>query len=233
MKKISIRKSAERGYFDHGWLKSFHSFSFAEYFDRNHMNFHSLRVINEDFIKPQNGFGFHPHKDMEIITYVMRGALTHEDNLGNKEEIKAGEFQVMSAGTGIIHSEFNHGLEEVHLLQIWIKPNVSGGIPGYKISAPNHFEKWALIASNDGRSGSFSIKQNAEIYAINSGNLKEISLPQSNLIQVWIQVAQGSIKMGDFEINAGDGISFSKITSEKTEKITFNETSKIILFALS
>ena len=232
MKNFIIRKSNERGFFDHGWLKSFHSFSFGEYHDIHHMNFRSLRVINEDLIRAKTGFGFHPHNNMEIITYIMRGSITHEDNLGNKEEIKAGEFQVMSAGSGIIHSEFNHSDAETHLLQIWIKPNQLGGEPSYRISAPNHEKKWALVASNDGRDESFMIKQDANIYAINSCDLNEIAFPELKQKHIWIQVAEGSISIDKTEIKAGDGISFERESLNSLSKIEFKEPSKMILFSL-
>lgn len=232
MKNFTLRKSNERGFFNHGWLKSFHSFSFADYFDRNHMNFYSLRVINEDFIQAKNGFGFHPHNNMEIVTYIMRGSITHEDSLGNKEEIKTGEFQVMSAGSGIVHSEFNHGDVETHLLQIWIKPNQLGGEPSYKISAPNHEKKWALVASSEGRDGSFLIKQDADVYAINSCDLPEISFPESKQKHLWIQVAEGLIVIDGVEIEAGDGISFEEDSLTNSSKIEFKKPSKLILFAV-
>ena len=235
-----IRLSNERGYFDHGWLKSYHSFSFAQYFDPKFMNFHSLRVINEDFIKSKTGFDLHPHESMEIITFVMKGVLTHIDNIGNREEIYPQCFQIMSAGDGIIHGEFNYGDEEVHLLQIWIKPNEKGGKPSYKIFKPDINKKWALIASFQDDHNSkitknfLSIKQNASVYAIDSSDLTEIYLP--NLVQknLWLQVASGSIEMSDgLKLKAGDAIGINNNNQQiELRKIFFQNRSELILFGL-
>ncbi len=238
MHNIIIRKSDERGFFNHDWLKTYHTFSFSEYYDEQFMNYHSLMVINDDTIKPNTGFGLHPHKNMEIITYVLSGTLTHSDNLGNKEEIKAGCFQVMSAGTGIVHGEFNHGNVECHLLQMWISPNRNGGEPYYKISKPNHFERWALVASDDGIFDSVQIRQNAQVFAIDSGNLKETQLPSSKQQHFWLHLASGSIKLGNLTLNAGDAIGFNNTHFKQSEKaqdfakIEFLEQSRVVLFAL-
>lgn len=229
MKKILVRKSAERGFFNHGWLTSYHTFSFADYHDKNFMNFSDLRVINEDVIKPNQGFGLHPHKNMEIITYVLSGSLTHSDNLGNKEEIKAGNFQVMSAGSGIIHGEFNHGDIDCHLLQIWIMPNQNGGEPYYKIHQVDHHEKWALIVSNDGARNSVSIRQNSALYVLESGKIKNIQLPLKNEKNCLIHVASGKIKIADLILETGDACGFRG----EVDKIDFMQDSKILVFYLN
>ena len=229
MKNFTIRKSNERGYFNHGWLETYHTFSFADYYDPEFMGFGSLRVINDDVILPQNGFNLHPHKNMEIITYILDGTLTHSDNLGNKEEIKTGEVQVMSAGSGIVHSEWNHGSDLCHLLQIWIKPNQVGGEPFYKIYQPEHFEKWGLVASGFESEFSIKIKQDAEIYVINSGSLKEVNLPdllKSNM--VWIHIATGQVEIESIILKAGDAIGFT--SSEYGKNVKFNSQSKVLVF---
>ena len=165
---LEIRKSAERGYADHGWLRSFHTFSFADYQDPDHMGFGPLRVINEDRINPDQGFGTHGHRDMEIISYVLEGELAHKDSMGTGSTIVPGDVQRMSAGSGVRHSEFNHAASVTHFLQIWIEPNVRGIPPGYE---QKHFDaaskrgRLRLIASPDARDGSVTIHQDASIYA--------------------------------------------------------------------
>jgi redox-sensitive bicupin YhaK (pirin superfamily) len=228
MQNTIIRRSNERGYFDHGWLKTHHTFSFADYYHHDFIDFGSLRVINEDTVLPQNGFGFHPHKNMEIITYIMHGTLTHKDNLGNIEEIKAGEVQVMSAGNGIIHSEWNYGDKPCHLLQIWIKPNHLGGEPSYKIYTTDHFEKWGLVASGFENKSPVKIKQNAEIYVINSGSLKTVNLPDSSSQMIWLHIATGEIEIENLILKTGDALGFK--SNKYTKNIKFNSESKILVF---
>src|SRR5512134_2362549 len=166
---LATRRSAERGYADHGWLKSFHSFSFADYYDPRHMGFGPLRVINEDRVAPGMGFGTHGHRDMEIISYVLDGELAHKDSLGNGSVIRPGDVQRMSAGTGVRHSEFNHSATQVtHFLQIWIEPNVQGIAPGYEERRFEDADKRGrlrLVASPDGADGSVTIHQDARVYA--------------------------------------------------------------------
>lgn len=228
MKNYILRKSNERGYFNHGWLKTYHTFSFADYYDPEFMGFSNLRVVNEDIILPKNGFGLHPHRNMEIITYILDGTLTHSDNLGNKEEIKAGEVQVMSAGNGIVHSEWNYSDKPCHLLQIWINPSQIGVNPSYKIYNVDHFEKWGLIASGLGEKSLLKIKQDAEIYVINSGSLNEIGLPESKSQMEWIHVATGEIEIENMILKAGDAIGFT--SREYSKNIRFNSQSKALVF---
>ncbi len=230
MSNILIRRSNERGYFDHGWLKSYHTFSFGDYYDPKFMNFGNLRVINDDVISPNTGFELHPHKNMEIITYILSGSLTHSDNLDNKEEIKTGEVQIMSAGSGITHSEWNNSNKECHLLQIWIKPNQIGGDPYYKIYQPDHFKKWALIASGEKNNDSIQIKQSAEVYVLNSQNLQDIELPKTNKDLTWIHIATGQVKIGENILNAGDAIGISGF--DYFDRMSFLEPSKVLVFYL-
>jgi redox-sensitive bicupin YhaK (pirin superfamily) len=228
MKNIVIRKSNDRGYFHHGWLETYHTFSFADYYDPEFIGFGNLRVINDDVVLPNNGFGLHPHKNMEIVTYIIDGVLTHTDNLGNKEEIKTGEVQVMSAGSGITHSEWNYGDKPCHLLQIWIKSKQIGGDPSYKIYKVDHFEKWGLIASGFEEKSTVKIKQDAEIYLINSGSLIEIDLPDSNSKMRWIHVAAGEIEIENITLRAGDAIGFT--SNEYNKNIKFNLESRVLVF---
>lgn len=233
MQEIFTYTSSQRGYIDHGWLKTFHTFSFGDYHNNKMKEFRNLRVMNEDVVAGGTGFGLHPHRNMEIITYIISGTLTHTDNLGNKEEITEGNFQIISAGTGILHSEFNHHKTNCHLLQIWIKPNALGGNPYHETLKINHHEKWALIANNNGHAP-FHIKQNAELYAIDSGTLQTIAIPQVKQEFMWIQVAQGKIKIHNTILNQGDAIALEikEITKLHQETIEFLEESKVLLFGL-
>lgn len=229
MKNIIIRRSNERGYFNYGWLETYHTFSFSNYYDPKFIGFESLIVINDDVIAPKKGFGLHPHKNMEIITYIIDGALTHSDNLGNKEEIKTGEVQIMSAGSGIIHSEWNYEDKPCHLLQIWIEPNQINTEPSYKIQNINHFERWGLIASYKSEN---PLKQNAEVYVINSESIKQIDLPISKLNKVWLHVANGEIEIEGEVLNSGDAVSFELNEKSNNKDIKFNLKSKVLLFYL-
>ena len=230
---IVIRKNAERGYFDHGWLKTYHTFSFADYFDREHMSFGSLRVINEDFVQAGKGFGTHPHRDMEIITYVLEGQLAHKDSMGNGSVIKRGDVQRMSAGTGVTHSEFNASQDEtVHLLQIWILPKYTGLHPSYEqknFDAREKQDKLLLVASPDGRDGSVTIHQDASMYAGILSKGKELSHSLTNGRRAYVHIVRGALKVNGERLNAGDG---AKITGENTITLAASENSELLLFEL-
>lgn len=227
---MMVRKSNERGFFDHGWLKSYHTFSFADYFDSNFMGFGHLRVINDDVVDANTGFPMHPHKNMEIITYILEGSLTHSDNIGNKEDINTGQVQIMSAGRGIVHSEWNNGNKPCHLLQIWIKTNNLNTEPSYKIYTPDHLEKWALIASGDEGEKTFHIQQDAKIYVIDSGSLSNILIPDMSG-NIWIHVATGNAKVMNVELSNGDAIGLHN-KKIKGEKIEFYQKSKVLVFCV-
>lgn len=209
---LEIRRSAERGVAEHGWLSSRHSFSFAGYHDPKHMGFGPLRVINEDRVQPGRGFGAHGHSDMEIISYVLDGALEHKDSMGTGSVIRYGSVQRMSAGSGVRHSEFNHSHSEpVHFLQIWIQPNVKGIEPSYE---EKHFDpaskerQWRLVVSPDGREGSVLIHQDARIYAsiLGHGDTLEYALPATRC--GYLHVARGSLAVNGVELRAGDAVKF-------------------------
>ena len=237
-----LRRSRDRGFANHGWLQSYHSFSFANYFDRNFMSFGDLRVINDDLIAGNSGFDLHPHSNMEIITFVLKGAITHGDNLGNSEEISAGNFQVMSAGSGIIHSEFNRRSEVCRLLQIWIKPSILGGAPYYRIFSPDTSEKFTLIASPTGEQSSIKIRQDAEVWVLDSQNLDKITdtiLPKTNKNLFWLHIAEGEVDFWGIKLSEGDAIAGNfmgfeeKFYQEKFGRnIHFKRLSKILLFYL-
>ncbi len=212
---LTIRKSEERGHANHGWLDSYHTFSFAGYYDPQHMAFRSLRVINQDQIAGGKGFGTHPHRDMEIITYMLDGALEHKDSMGNGSIIRVGDVQRMSAGTGITHSEFNpSATETAHLLQIWILPNQQNVTPSYEQIAFTREEKLnqlRLIASPSGRDRSVKIYQDALIYAsILEDGAKVVHSVAPNRY-AWIQVARGNVMVGDRLLNGGDAISSDQV----------------------
>ncbi len=222
--------SNSRGAVDLGWLKSNHTFSFGQYYNPNFMEFSHLRVINEDIVQGNTGFGLHPHKDMEIFTYILQGTLTHGDNLGNRENINEGCYQLMSAGTGIVHSEYNYSNQPVHLLQIWIKPNSFGGKPEYKTFAPHKKGEWCLLASDKMNGENIGkIKQEAEIYAINSLDLNSIKLPYNSRKNSWLHVAQGKIEFLGKEFASGDALGFEL---DEIVEIKFKEPSILLLFAL-
>ena len=230
---IDLRKGSDRGHFDHGWLKTYHTFSFADYFDRDHMSFSSLRVINEDYVQAGKGFGTHPHRDMEIITYILEGQLAHKDSMGNGSIIKHGDVQRMSAGTGVTHSEFNASQDEiVHLLQIWILPKYSGLQPSYEqkyFDAREKQNKLRLVASPDGREGSVTIHQDASMYASILSKGKELSFSLANSRRAYIQVLRGALKVNSERLNAGDG---AKITGEKVINLAAADESELLMFDL-
>ena len=210
---IRVRRSEERGLARHGWLESRHTFSFAEYRDPRHMGFRALRVINEDRVQPGQGFGTHAHRDMEIVTYVLEGALEHKDSLGTSSVIRPGEVQRMSAGTGVTHSEYNASRDAlVHFLQIWILPERPGLAPSYEersFPATERQGRLRLVASRDGRDGALTLHQDAAIYAglLATGDRTELGLRPGR--HAWVQVARGAVKLGDETLQAGDGAAVS------------------------
>lgn len=232
-KIMSIRKANERGLGKHSWLTSYHTFSFANYYDPKHMGFRSLRVINEDTIKGGHGFDSHPHKNMEIISYVIEGALQHKDSVGNETIIRPNEIQRMSAGTGVIHSEHNNEKnKETHFYQIWILPKKQGVKPSYAQKSFEHElnkNKLTLVVSNVGREGSISIDQDVDIYVsrLKKGDSFEFK-PRSNRY-LWIQIVKGTLSVNGVEVSAGDGL------SSEGEALNFNskENSEFILFDLN
>ena len=231
---IAIRRSADRGKSNIGWLDTRYSFSFNRYYDPNHMGFRSLRVINDDRIRPAAGFGRHPHQDMEIITWVLSGELAHEDSTGSKAVLKAGHVQRMSAGTGIVHSEFNASqTEPVHLLQIWIEPNKLGIPPRFEDLAipPDQVQgKLRLIASPDGRAGSSIIQQDSSVYVTNLTESQEVQLPLAAGRHAWVQVATGQITLNGTILETGDG---AAVSEESLLTLRGTEKSDILLFELA
>jgi quercetin 2,3-dioxygenase len=232
---VTVRRSDDRGHFNHGWLDTYHTFSFADYHDPDHMRFRSLRVINEDRVAPGRGFGMHPHRDMEIITYVLSGELEHRDSMGNRGVIKPGEVQYMAAGTGIVHGEFNPSqTEPVHLMQIWITPNRAGVEPHYEqrpFPALADAGKLTLLASSDGRAGSISINQDAALYAATLRNGQRVSQALESGRAAWIQVLRGGVEVGGVALNAGDG---AAVTDEATLTITANgDGAEMLVFDLA
>jgi redox-sensitive bicupin YhaK (pirin superfamily) len=231
---IEIRKSDERGFADHGWLKTRHTFSFAEYHDRRFMGFRTLRVINDDRVAPAAGFPTHPHRDMEIVSYIVEGALEHRDSMGNGSVIRPGDVQRMTAGTGVTHSEFNPSkAEEMRLLQIWVVPSERGLVPGYD---QRHFPederrgRLRLIVSGDPREGSIRMRQDADIYA-------GLLAPGDNVIHelapdrgAWVQVVRGRIRLGDTQLDEGDG---AAVEDERSIDITGEEDAEILVFDLA
>ena len=231
---IKVRKSAERGSADHGWLKSRHSFSFADYYDPEHMGFRSLRVINEDWIAPSQGFPSHPHRSMEIITYVMKGALEHKDSLGTSSIIRPGEVQRMSAGSLVVHSEFNPlDDQETHLLQIWILPLHRGGSPRYEqknflampVAAPLR-----LAVSGDGRDGSLVIDQDADLYIgrLQAGQFVDYAIRPGR--GIWLQLVSGELDVNGLKLAAGDGLC---VEEEQHLKFQSLSTVEFLLFDLA
>lgn len=231
---IAIRKSAARGHANHGWLDSYHTFSFANYYDQNYMSFRSLRVINEDIINPGKGFGTHGHEDMEIITYVLEGALEHKDSLGTGAVIKPGEVQRMSAGTGIQHSEFNYSqTDPVHLLQIWLLPDTNGLSPSYEqrdFSVAERHGDLRLVAARDARDGAVKIHQNVDLYAAILDKNSQVSHALQPNRHGWVQVAQGSVLLNGFALEKGDG---AAVSDESELVIEATADAEILLFDLA
>jgi quercetin 2,3-dioxygenase len=236
-KMIQVRRGKERGHADHGWLNTYHTFSFSNYYDPKFMGFRSLRVINEDWVQPGYGFPTHPHRDMEIITYVLEGSLEHKDSMGTGSVIRPGEVQKMSAGTGVRHSEFNHSKEEpVHLYQIWILPEKEGIKPNYEqkaIPAEEKQGKLRLVASPSGGNGSNAVKlyQDAELYTVALGKAESVEHPLRDGRYAWVQVARGAVNVNGQELKAGDGAAVSN--ENKLEISGTADGSEVLLFDLA
>ncbi|MBP6462558.1 MAG: pirin family protein [Rubrivivax sp.] len=238
---ITLRKSAERGYADHGWLKSFHSFSFADYYDPAHMGVGNLRVINEDRIAPGTGFGTHGHRDMEIVSYVLEGALAHKDSMGNGAEgganagvIRPGDVQRMSAGTGVRHSEFNHSAEQAtHFLQIWILPRQTGIAPGYE---QKHFDaaakrgRLALVASADGREGSVTVHSDASIRAGLFDGAERVEQAIDPARITYVHLVRGALRVNDHALRGGDA---ARIEGEPTLVLEGGQDAEVLVFDLA
>ena len=231
---ITIRRAGERGHFDHGWLNTYHTFSFDQYYDPRYMGFRTLRVINEDFVAGGRGFPKHGHRDMEIITYILEGALKHEDSMGNGSVIRPGDVQRMTAGTGVRHSEQNASDgEQVHLLQIWILPHTVGLEPGYEQKAVTEDERRGrlkLIASEDGSDGSVLVHQDVKLFAsiIPSGEQIDYTMDQQRY--AWIQVARGAVSVNGEKADQGDGVI---VAGESNLRINAEENAEVLLFDLA
>lgn len=224
---LILRPSSQRGSANHGWLHSQHSFSFSNYYDPAHMGFSALRVINEDIVQPSMGFGSHGHRDMEIISYVLEGTIAHKDSQGNVRTLPAGEFQLMSAGSGITHSEFNHSdIEALKFLQIWIEPNVKGLAPGYQQKDFGQGEGLTHIISPDGKNGTLQIKQDMQLHQLilNPGQQSNLS---SVLPNQYVHLVSGKLVVNGVEMVPGDGL---KITDE--EKLVFKSVGEEVIKAL-
>ena len=234
MNELNIRRANERGHADHGWLKSAHTFSFADYYDPAHMGFRTLRVINDDRVAAGQGFGTHPHRDMEIFSYVLEGALQHKDSLGNGRVLKPGQIQLMSAGRGVAHSEFNpSATEPAHFLQIWILPRERGLTPGYTEwhpEAAHADEAKVLVISPDGRDGSATIHQDADVYRIRLSPGQSVTHDLKPGRGAWLQVAEGELTLNGVELRTGDGAS-----TEHPGKLTFTAArqAEALLFDLN
>ena len=231
---IKVRKSQERGHAQHGWLESYHSFSFADYYDPQFMGFRQLRVINEDWVQPGQGFGTHPHRNMEIITFVLEGALEHKDSMENGSAIRPGEIQVMSAGSGVTHSEFNHSKKEVvHLLQIWITPNKTGLKPTYQqksFSEEQRRGKLCLLASGRKQSGAAMINQDVDLFTAALAPKVKIEYALQPNRHAWIQVTRGSLKVNNTSLNEGDA---AAISDEKQRELSTSTGGEFLLFDLA
>jgi quercetin 2,3-dioxygenase len=231
---ITLRKAGDRGHANHGWLDTHHTFSFADYYDPRHEGFRTLRVINDDRVAPGAGFPNHPHRDMEIITYVLEGALEHQDSMGNGSVIRPGEVQRMSAGAGVVHSEYNHSRDEpVHFLQIWILPDRAGHQPGYEqktFPAPQRQGRLRLVASPDGADGSVTVHQDARIYAAILGAGQRVRHALTGDRRAWVQVARGKVRLGSQDLEEGDG---AAINGESGIDLEGVDNAEVLLFDLS
>ncbi|MGR4868124.1 pirin family protein [Variovorax sp. LARHSF232] len=230
---LQIRRSQERGYADHGWLRSYHSFSFAGYFDPAHMGFGNLRVINEDRVAAGAGFGTHGHRDMEIISYVLSGELAHKDSMGNVESIPPGDVQRMSAGRGVMHSEFNHKPDQTtHFLQIWIEPKVKGVAPGYEQKSFAEDEKRGrlrLVASPDGSDGSVSVNADARLYAGLFDGAEEATLALDPNRKAYVHLVRGELEVNGQKLSGGDA---AKLEGELQVRLSAGKDAEVLVFDL-
>lgn len=230
---IQIRRAVDRGHADHGWLDTFHTFSFADYFDVKHHHFRSLRVMNEDRIAPGQGFGMHGHRDMEIVTYVLEGALQHKDSLGNGSVLRPGEFQRMSAGSGIQHSEFNPSeTEPVHLYQIWLFPNEHGITPSYEqktFAAAERLGRLRLVASPDGADGSLTIQQDSRIFLSSLSAGDSVTHELASGRHAWLQVLRGKVSLNGTPLDTSDG---AAISDEQLLTLHADQPAEVMLFDL-
>jgi redox-sensitive bicupin YhaK (pirin superfamily) len=231
---LKVRKSQESGYAEHGWLKSFHSFSFAGYYDPAHMGFGNLRVINEDRVAGGSGFGTHGHKDMEIISYVLSGELAHKDSMGNVETIPPGDVQRMSAGRGVMHSEFNHKKDETtHFLQIWIEPNVRGIVPGYEqksFSAADKRGRLRLLVSPDGADGSLKLHADARLYAglIDGNESAELAIDPKR--KSYVHLVRGELEVNGRKLATGDA---AMLEGESQLALASGKNAEVLVFDLA
>jgi quercetin 2,3-dioxygenase len=233
MEMVTVRRSHERGHADHGWLNSYHTFSFAGYQDPNHMAFRSLRVMNEDRVAPGQGFGRHPHRDMEIVSYVLDGALEHKDSMGNGSVLHAGDFQRITAGTGVEHSEFNpSATQPVHFYQIWLLPDKRGLNPSYEersFSTREKHNRLRLVASRDGRDGSLTVHQDADVFLSTMEAGVSVSHQLKPGRHAWVQVMLGSVLVGDTMLGEGDA---AAISEESELKLVAVDPAELMLFDL-
>ena len=230
---MTIRKANERGHADHGWLNSYHTFSFANYHDPRWMGFRNLRVINDDTVAAGAGFGEHPHRDMEIISYVLEGALEHKDSMGNGRIIRPGEFQYIAAGTGVLHSEYNPSRRDpVHFLQIWIQPDKTGARPAYDEKAYSSVVpgRLNLVASQSGREGSLRINQDTDLWLARFSNGEALTHELKPARHAWIQVAEGNVELNGKPLAAGDG---AAVSQESKLELTGNGNAQVLLFDLN
>jgi len=237
---IKVRSAAQRGHANHGWLDSFHTFSFANYHDPAHMGFRSLRVINEDRVEAGRGFGAHPHRDMEIVTYVLEGGIRHNDSMGTGSVIEPGDVQRMSAGTGVTHSEYNASSSEpVHFLQIWLEPSQRGIAPSYEqksFSAAEKRGRLRVVASPDARDGSIAIHNDTVLYAglFAAGEVAQLELAPNR--HAWVHVARGSVQVNGKQLHAGDALALSDepvVRVEGTAGVDVTDSGEVLVFDLA
>jgi quercetin 2,3-dioxygenase len=233
---ITIRPSEQRGHANHGWLDTYYTFSFSDYYDPKHMGFRDLRVINEDRVSAGKGFGMHPHRDMEVLTYIIEGELSHRDSMGRGATIKQNDVQRMSAGTGVMHSEVNQSKAPVHLLQIWLLPEAEGLKPSYedrRFTAAEKLNQLRLIASHDGREGSTTINQDASVYAslLDSGKSLELALRRGR--HAWVQLVRGELDINGTKLMTGDGAAITAESDLRLTSTSGNGQAEFLLFDLA